>query len=85
MKKIIGCAVAVVAVMSMGGTVLAASQKETTRVPEKGTWEYQWAMETGNLPSDETGRAKTSGTTLGPQEETVEIGGMTYRIHIDLQ
>lgn len=50
--------------------------------PEKGTWQYDYAMETGTLVPIGTGTIE--GREATPAEETVEIGGMTYRIHIDL-
>ena len=45
-------------------------------VPEAGTYEYGTALETGNLPS----------LNSAPTEvfDTVEIGGHTYRVEIDL-
>lgn len=83
--KRIGIAVAVAAVVVLsGGTVFATTGGEGA-LPQKGTWEHQWAMETGNLPSSDAGSFRNCYNSATPVEETVQIGAFTYRVGTDTQ
>lgn len=84
--KTIGKAKVVLAVMMVvGGSTLAMAADAEKAIPEKGTWEYSLAMETGNLEPIGTGSLLKCNGSAAPVEETVEIGGVTYRVHVDLQ
>ncbi len=65
-------------------TAMAGVSLSTAAGPESGTFEYQAALETGNLPSDD-GRAAVSASRpkTGAQVPAIEIGGMNYRVGID--
>ena len=82
MKKIAKiAAIAAVAAVMAGSNVSFAAEEKNAKTPEFGTWEYQWALETGNLPS-ETGKpaAKPDSYRDIP---TIELGGLVYRVGID--
>lgn len=78
-------AVAVAAAVTMmivggAGPVFAAEKK----APELGTWQYFEAIETGNFPSQEVStQVRKSGAEQAPVFETVELGGISYRIGLD--
>jgi hypothetical protein len=61
----------------------AAQANEATKAPEPGTWEYQWAMETGTLPSTGSAKPQNESRLAGEPVPTVEIGGLVYRVGID--
>jgi hypothetical protein len=73
---------AVVAAFTMAGSALAGDG-EAARVftPDPNDWQYQGAMETGNLPSRLITSKKGSGSAA--DFPSVEYGGVVYRIAID--
>lgn len=82
MKSIRSVMIMAAVMMLVGGSTLAMAAEKEESAPEKGTWQYDYAMETGTLEPVGTGTFKVG--NIPQVEETVVIGGMTYRIHIDL-
>lgn len=78
--KALMAAVAVAATIIGSGAALA---NESTKAPEPGTWEYQWAMETGTLPSSGSANPQAESRPAAEPVSTVEIGGLVYRVGID--
>ncbi|MCR4308893.1 MAG: hypothetical protein NUW14_02550 [Deltaproteobacteria bacterium] len=80
--NLFGVAVLVVAAVTMAVPAFAG-QAQTAKVirPDPNAWEYQGAMETGNLPSSSGVIKSASG--LAENVPTVEYGGNVYRIGID--
>jgi hypothetical protein len=74
---VLAVAASIAITMAWSGTVLAGD-----KAPERGSWEYQAAMETGSLPagSIDAGKAAKDSADKPP---LVEIGGIVYRIGID--
>lgn len=60
-----------------------ANQAQTARVitPDPNDWQYQAALETGNLPTDAGVLHEGSGPKVNVP--TVVYGGVAYRIGID--
>jgi len=75
-------AVAAAVTMMIAGTgpVFAAEQK----APDSDSWQYFEAVETGKLPSREMSKqVRKSGTEQSVVFETVDLGGISYRIGLD--
>lgn len=71
---------------SQGSTseMMAPSSEPGTEAPEVGSYQYQEAMETGNLPS--LGTSPSEGEQFSPGGEDIEVveqGGATFRVGID--
>jgi len=85
MRKQAGWTAAVVAaavtMMMVGsGPVLAAEKK----VSDSHSWQYFEAVETGNLPSQDVANpVRKRGAEQGDAFQTVDLGGVSYRIGLD--
>ncbi len=74
-------AAAAAAVIAGSGVSLAAGENKKADTPKVGTWEYNWAIETGKLPVE---TVKPAGNPVPDTNvKTVEIGGRSYRLGVD--
>jgi hypothetical protein len=67
--------------MSKGKEVGKVGSGTRALAPDPTDWEYRWALETGNLPSE--AGALNAGSGRAANVPTVEIGGIVYRVGID--
>ena len=72
---------AAVTMMIAGAGPAFAAEKE---IPDSTSWQYFEAVETGNFPSPEASKpVRKSGAEQVQLFETVDLGGISYRIGLD--
>ncbi len=81
MRRIMAGGIVAAAAIIIGSGAAFAGEK--AKAPEAGTWEYQWALETGTLPASHAVKEQKNGAPAGERAATVEIGGRVYRIGLD--
>ncbi|MDP2657294.1 MAG: hypothetical protein Q8O78_02635 [Candidatus Deferrimicrobium sp.] len=80
--NLVRMAVLVVAAVTMAVPAFAVQTQAGREIlPDPNDWEYQAALETGNLPSNMGGL--NAGRDPAADVTTVGIGGMVYRVGID--
>lgn len=66
--------------------MMSPSSGPATEAPEVGTYEYQQALETGNLPSEGNSVVSSEGSSSpGEEIQVIEQGGLKFRLGIDTE
>jgi hypothetical protein len=84
MKGIFGmAAVMAVTIMMIGGVSVLAAEKTEKALPERGTWEFEEALQAGSLPPEVFRGERTPGIGVKGTAEEVRILDRIYRVGVD--